>query len=71
MRKLWIVLLLLLPVVAFAQQPPDFSKVQIKVSKVAGNIYVLQGTGGNIAASLGRRWRADRRYGVLPAGGQD
>jgi cyclase len=53
MRKLWIVLLLLLPSVAFAQQPPDFSKVQIKVSKVAGNIYMLQGTGGNIAASLG------------------
>lgn len=53
MRQLWIVLLLLLPSVAFAQQPPDFSKVQIKVSKVAGNIYMLQGTGGNIAASLG------------------
>jgi cyclase len=53
MRKLWIVLLLLLPSVAFAQQPPDFSKVQIKVIKVAGNIYMLQGAGGNIAASLG------------------
>jgi cyclase len=53
MRKLWIVLLLLLPSVAFAQQPPDFSKVRIKVTKVAGNIFLLQGTGGNIAASLG------------------
>lgn len=53
MRKLWIVLLLLLPSVVCAQQPPDFSKVQIKVIKVAGNIYMLQGTGGNIAASLG------------------
>jgi cyclase len=38
---------------AFAQQPPDFSKVQITVSKVSGNIYLLQGAGGNIAASLG------------------
>lgn len=53
MRNLWIALLLVLPSVTIAQQPPDFSKVQIKVSKVAGNIYVLQGTGGNIAASLG------------------
>ncbi len=38
---------------AFAQQEPDWSKVQIKVTKVAGNIYMLQGQGGNIAASVG------------------
>jgi glyoxylase-like metal-dependent hydrolase (beta-lactamase superfamily II) len=38
---------------ARAQQAPDFSKVEIKVSKVSGNIYMLQGAGGNIAASLG------------------
>jgi cyclase len=31
----------------------DFSKVQIKVTKVSGNIYMLQGAGGNIAASIG------------------
>lgn len=31
----------------------DFSKVQIKVTKVAGNIYMLEGAGGNIAASVG------------------
>jgi cyclase len=31
----------------------DFSKVQIKVSKVSGNIYMLEGAGGNIAASVG------------------
>ena len=31
----------------------DFSKVKIKVTKVAGNIYMLQGAGGNIAASVG------------------
>ena len=37
---------------ALAQQP-DFSKVQIKVTKVSGNIYMLQGEGGNIAASVG------------------
>jgi cyclase len=34
-------------------QDEDFSKVQIKVSKVSGNIYMLQGAGGNIGASIG------------------
>ncbi|MGB2625385.1 MAG: MBL fold metallo-hydrolase [Candidatus Acidiferrum sp.] len=36
-----------------AQQDTDFSKVQIKVTKVSGNIYMLEGEGGNIAASVG------------------
>ena len=53
MRKLWVVLLLLLPGLAWAQQPQDFSKVQIKVTKVAGHVYMLQGSGGNIAVSAG------------------
>ena len=34
-------------------QDQDFSKVQIKVSKVAGNVYMLVGAGGNIGASVG------------------
>lgn len=34
-------------------QEQDFSKVQIKVTKVSGNIYMLEGAGGNIAASVG------------------
>ncbi len=34
-------------------QNEDYSKVQIKVSKVAGNVYMLQGAGGNIGASVG------------------
>jgi glyoxylase-like metal-dependent hydrolase (beta-lactamase superfamily II) len=34
-----------------AQQ--DFSKVEIKVIKVAGNVYMLQGAGGNIGVSVG------------------
>lgn len=37
---------------ASAQQQ-DFSKVEIKVTKVSGNIYMLEGAGGNIAASVG------------------
>jgi cyclase len=35
-----------------AAQDQDFSKVQIKVSKVAGNVYMLEGAGGNIGASV-------------------
>jgi glyoxylase-like metal-dependent hydrolase (beta-lactamase superfamily II) len=32
---------------------PDFSKVEIKTTKVAGSVYLLEGQGGNIAASVG------------------
>jgi len=38
---------------ALCAQEQDFSKVQIKVTKVSGNIYMLEGAGGNIAASVG------------------
>ena len=41
-----------LSITANAQQQ-DFSKVEIKVSKVAGNVYMLQGAGGNIGVSVG------------------
>jgi len=34
-----------------AQQ--DFSKVSIKATKVAGNVYMLEGSGGNIGVSVG------------------
>jgi len=53
MRKLWLAALLLWPGGAMAQQQQDFSKVEIKVTKVSGNIYMLEGQGGNIAASVG------------------
>jgi cyclase len=36
----------------FGQQQ-DFSKVQIKVTKVSGNVYMLEGSGGNIGVSAG------------------
>ena len=39
--------------VAGGGQQEDFSKVQIKATKVSGNIYMLEGAGGNIAASIG------------------
>jgi cyclase len=38
---------------AAQEKTPDWSKVQIKVTKVSGNIYMLEGQGGNIAASVG------------------
>lgn len=38
---------------AAAAQQQDFSKVEVKAAKVAGNVYVLTGAGGNIGASVG------------------
>ena len=52
MRRCVLIAVLCFATLALAQQQ-DFSKVQIKVTKVAGNIYMLQGAGGNIAASVG------------------
>jgi cyclase len=52
MTKALAMVLLFLPILAFAQGQ-DFSKVQIKATKVSGNIYMLEGAGGNIAASIG------------------
>ncbi len=40
-------------VAACGGQQQDFSKVQIKATKVSGNIYMLEGAGGNIGASIG------------------
>src|SRR5580765_2614642 len=31
----------------------DFSKVEIKATKVSGNVYMLEGSGGNIGVSVG------------------
>jgi len=54
MRQVLLLVAALLCVAApLAAQERDFSKVEIKVSAVAGNIYLLQGSGGNIAASVG------------------
>jgi cyclase len=39
-------------VAALGGQEQDFSKVQIKATKVSGYIYMLEGAGGNIAASI-------------------
>src|SRR5688572_10762864 len=52
MKLVLLVLLVLIAVPVKAQQP-DFSKVEIKVTKVAGNVYMLEGRGGNIGVSVG------------------
>src|SRR5947209_7624021 len=51
MRKLFAAVLVVTGS-AWAQQR-DFSKVEIKTEKVAGNVYVLKGSGGNIGLSVG------------------
>ena len=38
---------------AVSAQQQDFSKVEIKTTKVAGNVYMLEGAGGNIGVSAG------------------
>src|ERR1700687_2004838 len=58
MRKLLVSLMLvagaaLAARAAWSGQQQDFSKVQIKATKVSGNIYMLEGAGGNIGASVG------------------
>src|ERR1700756_875630 len=55
--RTWMVLSLFGAALAFreaaAAQQQGFSKVQIKVNKASGHIYMLEGAGGNIAASVG------------------
>lgn len=41
------------PTSASAQQAPDFSKVQIKATKLSGNFYTLEGQGGMIGVLAG------------------
>ena len=38
---------------ALAQQPQDFSKVEVHVLPAQGNVYMLVGSGGNITAQVG------------------
>lgn len=51
MRRLYLALALTAAASAFAQ--PDWSKVEVKAAKVAGNVWVITGAGGNIGVSVG------------------
>jgi cyclase len=53
MRKAILVAAGLLMVCGLGAQDLSNNRVEIRVSKVAGNVYLLQGAGGNIAASVG------------------
>jgi glyoxylase-like metal-dependent hydrolase (beta-lactamase superfamily II) len=46
-------LLLVFSALFLSAQQPDASKVEMKVTKVAGTVYMLEGMGGNIGASVG------------------
>jgi glyoxylase-like metal-dependent hydrolase (beta-lactamase superfamily II) len=52
-KKFLLVSVLLLFAVSIHAQQRDFSQVQIKATKVAGNVYMLEGSGGNIGVSVG------------------
>jgi cyclase len=46
-----VLVLLALPLFTVAQE--DYSKVEIKATKINGNVYMLEGAGGNIGVSVG------------------
>ena len=50
MKYRWLILLLLPVLISDAQ---DFSEIEIKTIKVTDHIYMLEGSGGNIAVSVG------------------
>jgi hypothetical protein len=73
-KSILVVVALLTPFAPVVQAQDDLNKVNIKISKLAGNVYLLVGDGGNIAASIGedgivlwmtstRRWQ--RRFSLL------
>ena len=53
MKKFLLLIVSLLFAVTAAAQQTDYSKVEVKATKVAGNVYMLQGAGGNIGVSVG------------------
>lgn len=55
MRQRLLLLVILLAAAGTAPaQEPDFSKVEIKTTQLAPEVYLLQGAGGNITAATGR-----------------
>ena len=53
MRELFFLMIVLAISPALSTKAQDFSKVEITASKVAGNVHMLQGAGGNIGVSVG------------------
>ena len=53
MKKFMVLTLLLVFATVARAQQTDWSKVQMKATKVNGNVYMLEGAGGNIGVSVG------------------
>ena len=53
MKKILLPVCLLLFTFSIHAQQRDWSQVQMKVTKVEGNVYMLEGAGGNIGVSVG------------------
>jgi glyoxylase-like metal-dependent hydrolase (beta-lactamase superfamily II) len=53
MKALFVAAVLLLATSAFAQQAQDYSKVEIKTTKINDKFYTLEGSGGMIGALVG------------------
>ena len=53
MRRIAMSLTLVCALALSAAAQQDFSKVEVRIDKVAGSVYLLTGSGGNIAASVG------------------
>jgi glyoxylase-like metal-dependent hydrolase (beta-lactamase superfamily II) len=52
-KKILLPVFLLFFAISVCAQQRDFSQVQMKSTKVAGNVYMLEGAGGNIGVSVG------------------
>jgi cyclase len=52
-KKFLLLTLLVLFALSIHGQQRDFSQVQTKATKVSGNVYMLEGSGGNIGVSVG------------------
>ncbi|MCA9404903.1 MAG: MBL fold metallo-hydrolase [Candidatus Omnitrophica bacterium] len=53
MKKAILLFAFMLSLSVFAQAEQDFSNVEIKTQAVAGSVYMLEGSGGNIGVSVG------------------
>jgi cyclase len=52
-RHFLVLAIMIISLSGIRTQAQDFSKVEVKVTKVAGNVYMLEGSGGNIGVSVG------------------
>src|SRR5260221_12467217 len=53
MRRLFATLVMMIALTVSAAAQRDFSKVEMKVQKLADGVYMMQGAGGNIGVSVG------------------